>query len=117
MAWLLLLAIIVIAILALTLRQTREHAIIALDDAVAEAHQVNERLGGQILNLTGTNDTAKQALADAAERHYAAAAQLDRARTPTQAHLARRTALEGLHHIRTARLSMHMDPGTDLPPL
>ena len=50
-----------------------------LEDDVAEARRWTERLGGQVLNLVGTTEPAKQALADAAERHSAAVSQLDQA--------------------------------------
>ncbi|MBF6211670.1 DUF1542 domain-containing protein [Nocardia puris] len=88
-----------------------------LADALADARQVNERLGGQIYNLTGSNDAAKQALADAAERHTAAGSQIDLARTPVQARLVKQTALEGLYYIRAARTAMDMDPGPAIPEL
>jgi hypothetical protein len=39
-----------------------------LDDARADARRWVERLGGQVLALTGTDPASKQALADAAER-------------------------------------------------
>ncbi|MEU4431589.1 DUF1542 domain-containing protein [Nocardia rhamnosiphila] len=60
---------------------------------------------------------ARQALADAAERHTAAGSQVDQARTPVQARLARQTALEGLYYIRAARIAMEMDPGPAVPEL
>ena len=74
-----------------------------LDDAKAEARRWVERLGGQVLNLVGTNDAAKQALADASERHNAAASQLDQATTAKQCRLTTETALEGLYYVRAAR--------------
>src|SRR6476659_2915755 len=52
-----------------------------LDDAKADARRWVERLGGQVLNLVGTNDAAKQALADAGERYNAAGSQMEQART------------------------------------
>jgi hypothetical protein len=86
-----------------------------LADAKAEARRWVERLGGQVLNLTGTNPAASQAVADAAERYTAAGSQLDQATTVHQASLTTRTALEGLYYIRAARTAMGMDPGPDLP--
>jgi uncharacterized membrane protein YgcG len=86
-----------------------------LADAKAEARRWVERLGGQVLNLVGTNTAAKQAVADAAERYTAAGSQLDQATTAHQAHLTTRTALEGLYYVRAARTAMDMDPGPDLP--
>ena len=74
-----------------------------LDDAKADARRWVERLGGQVLNLVGTNDAAKQALADAAERYTAAGSQLDQARTAAQARGVTETAYEGLYFARAAR--------------
>lgn len=89
----------------------------SLADAKADARRVIERLGGQVLNLTGTDDAAKQALADASERYTAAASQIDQATTPKQAVLAKESALEGLYYIRAARTAMGMDPGPELESL
>lgn len=86
-----------------------------LADAKAEARRWVERLGGQVLNLTGTNDAAKQALADASERYTAAGSQMDQATTTTQCRLATQTALEGLYYVRAARTAMDLDPGPELP--
>jgi hypothetical protein len=86
-----------------------------LEDAKAEARRWVERLGGQVLNLVGTDEPSKQALADAGERYTAAGSQLDSARTAAQCRLATQTALEGLYYVRAARLAMGMDPGPDLP--
>ncbi|NYH79702.1 hypothetical protein FHR84_003040 [Actinopolyspora biskrensis] len=85
------------------------------DDAKADARRWVERLGGQVLNLVGSTEPAKQALADAAERHNAAGSQLERADTPEQCRLTTRTALEGLYYVRAARTAMDMDPGPELP--
>ena len=57
----------------------------SLADAKADARRVIERLGGQVLNLTGTDDASKQALADASERYTAASSQIDQATTARQA--------------------------------
>ncbi|WP_406282682.1 DUF1542 domain-containing protein [Nocardia sp. NBC_00881] len=91
--------------------RSKQRAATELADALADARQVNERLGGQVYTLSGSNDAAEQALADASERHLAAGSQLDQARTPAQARLAKQTALEGLYYIRAARTAMSMDPG------
>ena len=88
-----------------------------LDDSRAEARRWVERLGGQVLNLVGTDEPSKQALADAAERYTAASSQLDSACTAAQSRLVTQTALEGLYYIRAARVAMGMDPGPDLPPV
>ena len=87
-----------------------------LADALAEARRWVERLGGQVLNLTGTDEASKQALADAAERYTAAGSQLDQARSTTQCQLATQTAMEGLYYVRAARTAMGIDPGPELPP-
>ena len=52
----------------------------SLADAKADARRVIERLGGQVLNLTGTDDASKQALADASERFTAASSQREMGR-------------------------------------
>jgi len=87
-------------------------------DAEAEARRWVDRLGAGITNLDGRGDpAATQALADAAERHTAASAELSRARTPAQFSLAAQTAIEGLHYIRAARTALGMDPGPEVPAL
>ncbi|MGH3796538.1 MAG: hypothetical protein ACREQ5_40155 [Candidatus Dormibacteria bacterium] len=86
-----------------------------LEDSQAEARRWVERLGGQVLNLVGSTEPAKQALADAAERYTAAGSQMDSARTPAQSRLVIQTAQEGLHYVRAARIAMDMDPGPELP--
>lgn len=88
-----------------------------LDDAKADARRWVERLGGQVLSLVGTNDAAKQALADAAERYTAAGSQMDQARSAAQARGVTETAYEGLYYVRAARSAMGLDPGPELPPL
>ncbi|CAM3932300.1 GA module-containing protein [Smaragdicoccus niigatensis] len=88
-----------------------------LDDAVADARQAIDRLGGQVYNLTGSNDAAKQALSDASERFTAAGSQISQAKSAAQARLAKQTAIEGLYYIRAARTAMGMDPGPHIPEL
>jgi hypothetical protein len=88
-----------------------------LADAGAEARRWYERLGGQVLNLSGDQPAVRQALADAGERYIAAGSQLGQATTPYQFQLARETALEGLLYARAARLALGLDPGPQLPPL
>lgn len=88
-----------------------------LADAREEALRWYERLGGQVMNLGGSDPAVKQALSDAGERYTAAGAQLERSTSPKQYELARETALEGLHYIRAARLAMGIDPGPELPQL
>lgn len=95
--------------------KTAGHSANQLEDAKADARQSIERLGGQVYNLTGTDDASKQALADASERYTASGSQIDQAKTPVQARLAKQTALEGLYYIRAARTAMGMDPGPEVP--
>ena len=87
----------------------------SLADAKADARRAIDRLGGQVLNLSGTDDASKQALADASERFNAAGGQIDQATTAKQALLAKESALEGLYYVRAARTAMGMDPGPELP--
>jgi hypothetical protein len=89
----------------------------ALADAKADARRVIERLGGQVFNLTGTDDASKQALADASERFAAASSQIDQAGTARQAALAKQSAVEGLYYVRAARVAMGLDPGPELETL
>ncbi|KUI38870.1 hypothetical protein AU195_23065 [Mycobacterium sp. IS-1496] len=118
---LLVLIIVVVAALALAVyssskasgRRTAE----SLADAKADARRVIERLGGQVLNLTGTDEASKQALADASERYTAAASQIDQATSARQAELAKESAVEGLYYVRAARIAMGMDPGPELETL
>jgi hypothetical protein len=86
----------------------------SLADAKADARRVIERLGGQVLNLNGTNEASTQALADASERFTAASSQIDQATTAKQAMLAKESALEGLYYVRAARTAMGIDPGPEL---
>ncbi|MCW0215821.1 MAG: hypothetical protein OJJ54_20920 [Pseudonocardia sp.] len=88
-----------------------------LEDAKAEARRWQERLGGQVLNLVGTNEPAKQAIADASERYNAAGSQMEQARTVAQTRGVTETAYEGLYYVRAARIAMDLDPGPELPPL
>ncbi|MFI7671658.1 DUF1542 domain-containing protein [Nocardia sp. NPDC049526] len=98
-------------------QQSKQRTAREFDDAAADARQMIERLAGQVYNLTGSNEAAKQALADASERHIAAGSQIEQARTPAQARLAKQTAVEGMYYIRAARTAMLMDPGPVIPAL
>jgi hypothetical protein len=118
---LLVLIIVVIAAIALAVYSSskasgRRNAA-SLADAKADARRVIERLGGQVLNITGTDDASKQAMADASERYTAASSQIDQATTARQAALAKESALEGLYYVRAARTAMGMDPGPELESL
>ncbi len=86
-----------------------------LEDAKAEARRWVERLGGQVVNLVGTNLASQQAMADASERYTAAGSQMEQANTAEQARLVTATAMEGLYYVRAARIAMDLDPGPELP--
>src|SRR3954464_4865063 len=118
---LLVLIIVVIAAIALAVYSSskasgRRNAA-SLGDAKADARRLIERLGGQVLNVTGTDDASKQAMADASERSTAASSQIEQATTVRQAALAKESAIEGLYYVRAARTAMGMDPGPELESL
>lgn len=107
-----------IALSAVSLsRASRNRSAASLADAKADARRLIERLGGQVLNLTGTDDASKQAMADAAERYNAAASQIEQATSSRQAQLAKESAVEGLYYVHAARLAMGIDPGPELESL
>jgi hypothetical protein len=118
---LLVLIIVVVAAIALAVvtssRASGKRNAASLADAKADARRVIERLGGQVIGLTGTDEASKQALADASERYTAAGSQIDQATTAKQALLAKESALEGLYYVRAARVAMGMDPGPELETL
>ena len=118
---LLVLVIVVIGAIGLAVwsasRNSASRNAASLADAKADARRAIDRLGGQVLNLTGTDDASKQALADASERFTAAGAQIDQATTAKQAQLAKQSAMEGLYYVRAARTAMGMDPGPELESL
>ena len=93
-------------------RERREFA-----DAHADAQRWTERLGGQVMQISGTDTASTQAMADASERFTAANSALAQATTTKQAKLARESALEGMHYVAAAREIMGMSAGPDLPPL
>lgn len=115
---LVLLILVVLGAVALAMwsssRNSGTRTAASLADAKADARRVIERLGGQVLNLTGTDQASQQALADASERFTAASSQIDQATTAKQAMLAKESALEGLYYVRAARTAMGMDPGPEL---
>jgi hypothetical protein len=108
----------VVAAMAVTMfssaRKSGSREALGLADAKADARRVIERLGGQVLNLTGTDQASQQALADASERFTAASSQIEQATTAKQAMLAKESAVEGLYYVRAARAAMGMDPGPEL---
>lgn len=118
---LLVLIIVVVAAIALAVvtssRASGKRNAASLADAKADARRVIERLGGQVIGLTGTDEASKQALADASERYTAAGSQIDQATTAKQALLAKESAIEGLYYVRAARTAMGMDPGPELETL
>jgi len=118
---LLVLIIVVVAALALAVysssKRTGQRNAESLADAKADARRAIERLGGQVLNLSGNDDASKQAMADASERYNAAASQIDQATSAKQAQLAKESAIEGLYYVRAARIAMGMDPGPELEAL
>ena len=118
-----LLVLIILVVVAIGLaiwsasRNSSNRSAASLADAKADARRVIDRLGGQVLSLTGTDDASKQALADASERFTAAGSQIDQATTSKQALLAKESALEGLYYVRAARTAMGMDPGPEIESL
>ena len=108
--------VVVVAALALAARAYRRRQ---LDDARAQARHWVERLGGELLVL---DDAALRygafgpaGLAEAAERFAAAGAELGTARSRRQCRIAQDSAVEGLHHVRTARRSLGLDAGPWIP--
>ena len=118
-----LLVLILVAIIAIggvvyaTSKASGNRNAASLADAKADARRSIDRLGGQVLNLSGTDDASKQALADASERFTAAGSQIEQATTARQALLAKESAIEGLYYVRAARVAMDMDPGPELESL
>ena len=82
-----------------------------LDDAMADAKRWTDRLGSQVLSLSGSDAASTQALADASERFNAANSALSTAQSVKQAQLARESALEGLYYVNAARELMGMPAG------
>lgn len=109
------LVLVVVALAATYMKNQANAKQQRLEDAKADARRWVERLGGQVMNLVGTNEAAKQALADASERYTAAGSQMEQATTAEQSRLVKQTAMEGLYYVRAARLAMDMDPGPELP--
>jgi hypothetical protein len=119
--FLLVLIILVVGAIGLVVwsssRNSAKRSATSLADAKADARRLIERLGGQVINLSGTDDASKQALADASERYTAAGSQIEQATTAKQALLAKESAMEGLYYVRAARTAMGMDPGPELESL
>ena len=98
-------------------RQVARQQQLSFDDAYADAKRWTDRLGSQVLNLSGNDTASQQAMADASERFNAASAGLSEARSVKQAMLARESALEGLHYVNAAREIMGLPAGPQLPEL
>jgi hypothetical protein len=89
-----------------------------LSDARAAVIPYYDRLAADVNGIDpGDNPTARQAMADAAERFTSAGGQLATADSTAKYAQARRTALEGLYAARTARTALGLDPGPALPPV
>jgi len=89
----------------------------ALQGARAEVLSAYDRLGSDVSTLQpGDDATAKQALADAAERYSATGSLLSSANSEREYAAARRTALEGLAATRVVRQRNGLDPGPEIRP-
>ncbi|MBZ8178266.1 DUF1542 domain-containing protein [Corynebacterium sp. 3HC-13] len=120
MVALILVALVVLGLVFVLSRGTKnqkQQQTVQLDDALADARRWTERLGSQVLTMSGTDAASTQAIADASDRYTAANSQLASATTVRQAELARESALEGLHYMNAAREIMGMPLGPELPPL
>ena len=98
-------------------RQLEQRQQVSFEDAMADAKRWTDRLGSQVLTLSGTDTASTQAMADASERFNAASSGLATAQTVRQAELARESALEGLHYVNAARDIMGLPAGPALPEL
>ena len=98
-------------------QQLQQREQMQLDDALADAKRWTDRLGSQVLTISGNDAASTQAMADASERFNAASAGLADARTVKRAMLARESALEGLHYVNAAREIMGLPAGPQLPEL
>ena len=89
-----------------------------VSEAKANVMPYYDRLAGDVNSLNpGDNATARQALADAAERYTSAGSQMSTATTVAQWAAVRRTALEGLQAAQTAREALGLPKGPELPPI
>ncbi|MEJ5919328.1 DUF1542 domain-containing protein [Corynebacterium sp. H78] len=124
MSALLLIALVVVGgVVFVTMAQGRQQKALStsqnneLADAVADARRWIERLGSQVLSISGSDAASTQAMADASERYNAASSQISTAQTVKQAQLARESALEGLYYVNAARQIMGLPEGPSIPPL
>jgi len=115
----LLVAVMFVVVVAALAIAARAHHRRQLSDARAQARHWVERLGGELLVLDGAavwcGAAGPPGLAEAAERFTAAGVELGAARSRRQCRIAQDTAVEGLHHVRTARTSLGLDPGPRVP--
>ncbi len=119
---LLVLIILVIAAIALAVysasKASGKRNAASLADAKADARRLIERLGGQVLNLTGNDDASKQAMADASERYTAASSQIEQATTAQAGRAGQGKRHRGpVLRARRPRTAMGMDPGPELESL
>lgn len=108
-------AILLVSMLSRNSQQQQDE--VSFADAQADARRWIDRLGSQVLSLSGNDTASTQAMADASERFNAASSQISTAQTVKQAQLARESALEGLHFVNAAREIMGLPAGPELPPL
>lgn len=113
----LLFVVLIVGGIVYLVRQSSADRARRLADAESEARRWVDRLGGSVLNLQGTDDASRQAMADASERYNAASSQLESARSAEQYRQVTESAYEGLYYVRAARTAMGLDPGPELPPL
>ena len=115
----LLVAVMFVVVVAAISLAARAHRRRRIDDARAQARHWIERLGGEVLALDATavrfGAGSPAGLAEAAERFSAAGAELAVARSRQQCRIAQDSAVEGLHHVRTARRSLGCEPGPWIP--
>jgi len=104
--------LVVVAAIALAARAYSRRQ---LGDARAQARHWVERLGAELLVLDAAAVRRRAVdpagLGQAAERFAAANAELAAATSRRQCRIAQDAAVEGLHHVRTARRSLALDPG------
>ena len=119
LAAIVLVAVMFLVVVASVALAARAYSRRQLGDARAQARHWVERLGAELLVLDAAAVRRRAVdlagLGDAAERFAAANAELAAARSRRQCRIAQDTAVEGLHHVRTARRSLGLDPGPRVP--
>ena len=86
--------------------------------SAADVSSLRDRLGHDVISLQpGTDPMARQALADASERHATASTLLERATTDAQLRTAWLAAVEGLQAAQVVRRQLGLDPGPPIPAL